>query len=74
MSENLDLRSQLRQRYTLENIISQDYKMARIFDLIETVGDTKTTILMTGPSGTGKSVLAAVHCPRPCSKASCSDT
>jgi DNA-binding NtrC family response regulator len=36
--------------------------MARIFDLIETVGDTKTTILMTGPSGTGKSVLArAVH-------------
>jgi DNA-binding NtrC family response regulator len=62
MSENQDLRSQLRERYSLENIISQDYKMAKIFDLIETVGDTKTTILMTGPSGTGKSVLArAVH-------------
>ena len=62
MSENQSLRSQLSRKFSLENIISQDYKMARIFDLIETVADTKTTILMTGPSGTGKSVLArAIH-------------
>ena len=62
MSENEGLRLQLEQKYSLENIISHDYKIAKIFDLVEAVADSKTTILMTGPSGTGKSVLArAIH-------------
>ena len=62
MSENESLRLQLEQKYSLENIISHSYKMAKIFDLIEAVADSKTTILMTGPSGTGKSILArAIH-------------
>ena len=62
MSENESLRLQLEQKYSLENIISHNYKMAKIFDLVETVADSTTTILMAGPSGTGKSVLArAIH-------------
>jgi len=62
MSENETLRLQLEQKYSLENIISHNYKMAKMFDLVEAVADSKTTILMTGPSGTGKSVLArAIH-------------
>ena len=60
ISENKDLRDQLEQKYSLANVISHDYKMARVFDLIESVADSSTTILMTGASGTGKSMLARI--------------
>jgi DNA-binding NtrC family response regulator len=77
MSENVSLRLQLEQKYSLENIISHDYKMAKIFDLVEAVADSTTTILMAGPSGTGKSILArAIHqrssrCNKPFVEVSC---
>jgi len=62
ISENVTLRSQLAHKYSLESILSCDYKMAKIFELVEAVADTKTTVLMTGPSGTGKTILArAIH-------------
>jgi DNA-binding NtrC family response regulator len=61
-AENRSLRKQLAERYSLDNIVGHDYKMLRVFDLVETVADTPTTILITGESGTGKSLVAhAIH-------------
>ncbi len=75
--ENRNLRNQLRHKYGLENIIGHDYKMLKIFDLIEAVADSKATVLITGQSGTGKSLIArAIHhrsdrCDKPCVEVSC---
>ena len=62
MEENRSLRNQLAERYSLGNIIGHDGKMLRVFDVIEAVADTPTTVLITGESGTGKSMVArAIH-------------
>jgi DNA-binding NtrC family response regulator len=62
MFENQTLRQQLDLRFGFENIVGHDYKMLKIFDLAEAVADSRTTVLMTGESGTGKSLLArAIH-------------
>jgi two-component system response regulator AtoC len=58
LRENRSLKEQLGLRYALDNIVGNDYKMLRVFDLIETVADTRTTVLITGESGTGKSLVA----------------
>ena len=60
--ENRSLKKQLDLRYSLDSVVGHDYKMLKIFDLIETVAETKTTVLISGESGTGKSLVArAIH-------------
>lgn len=44
------------------NILGSDARMRRVHDLIEAVAPSKTTVLMTGESGVGKSMVArAIH-------------
>src|SRR5512146_877556 len=60
--ENQSLREALDLRYGLDNIVGHDYKMLKTFDLIESVADSRTTVLIQGESGTGKSLIArAIH-------------
>jgi len=62
IQENRNLKDQLRSQFGLENIIGHDYKMLKVFDLIEAVADTKATVLISGQSGTGKSLIArSIH-------------
>src|SRR5215213_3006874 len=60
--ENQSLKQQLNLRFGLENVVGHDHKMLKIFDLVNAVADSRTTVLMSGESGTGKSLLArAIH-------------
>ena len=62
LAENRSLKDRLHKQTGLENIIGLDYKMAKIFELVESVADSRVTILLTGQSGTGKSLMArAIH-------------
>ncbi len=62
LNENQQLRQRLGERYAMSNIVGGDHRMQRVFDMIEAVAESRTTVLITGESGTGKSVIAsAVH-------------
>jgi two-component system response regulator HydG len=62
VKENKNLKAKLDRRYGRENIVGNDYKMAKLFDLIESVADTRATVLIYGESGTGKTMTArAIH-------------
>ena len=61
-SENAYLRSQLEERYRFEGIVGRSEPMRRLFQMLETVARTPSTILITGETGTGKELVArAVH-------------
>lgn len=60
--ENVRLKQQLRKKYSQKNIIGTSQAIQKIFSLIEKVADTDSTVLINGPSGTGKELIArAIH-------------
>jgi DNA-binding NtrC family response regulator len=62
IEENRNLKAQLDLRFGMENIVGHDHRMLRVFDMIDSVADTKATVLISGESGTGKSLIArAIH-------------
>lgn len=64
--ENLYLREQYRERTRFESLIGQSPVMQTIFDLIQNVAPTNSTVLITGETGTGKGLAAkAVHSNSP---------
>lgn len=64
--ENLYLREQYRERTRFESLIGQSPVMQKIFDLIQNVAPTNSTVLITGETGTGKGLAAkAIHSNSP---------
>ena len=60
--ENLLLKSQVRDRFGLQNIIGDSKVILDVIDLVRKVADTDSTILVLGESGTGKELVArAIH-------------
>ena len=61
-AENAYLRSQLAERYSFKGIVGRSRAMVDLFQLLETVSATSSTILVTGATGTGKELVArAIH-------------
>jgi len=56
------LKKALEERFGLENIVGKNHKMQAIYDLIEDISQSDSTVLIQGESGTGKELIArAIH-------------
>ncbi len=59
-SENALMRRDLSNKF--QNLVGKSKVMKEIFDLIESIADARSTVMLTGASGTGKELVArAIH-------------
>ncbi|MGA2272945.1 MAG: sigma-54 dependent transcriptional regulator [Bryobacteraceae bacterium] len=64
--ENTHLKRALKERYSFPNIIGKSERMVRTLDLVAQVASSRSTILITGETGTGKEIIAkAIHANSP---------
>ena len=60
--EVVQLREQLQSRYAFQDVLSKNPGMHAIFELVKNLGETTTTVLIEGETGTGKEMIArAIH-------------
>ena len=56
------LRKKINKQYRFEDIISQNHDIQKIFDILPDIATSGSTILLEGPSGSGKELFArAIH-------------
>ena len=56
--ENRMLKLQLKKKYVFKGIVGDSPSMHAVYELIEKIADTDSTVLITGESGTGKELIA----------------
>ena len=62
LAEVKQLRAEVQERYGFDNIIGATPAIREVFSLISAVADSSALVLLTGPTGTGKELLAhAIH-------------
>ena len=57
-NENESLRAQLEGRFSFGNIVTRDANLRSVLSVMESVAETRATVLLLGETGTGKSLLA----------------
>ncbi len=66
LSEIKNLTDHLKTQFRFSNIIGSNKEMDKIFNLLESVAETDSSVLITGESGTGKELAArAIHLNSP---------
>ena len=64
--ENTQLKRALKQRYSFPTILGKSERMVKMLDLVGQVASSRSTILITGETGTGKELVAkAIHSNSP---------
>lgn len=62
LDDNRLLRSQLRKKYSYDNVVGNSEAMIEVYKTIDKVKDSKATVLILGETGTGKELVArAIH-------------
>lgn len=62
LEEVRELRQRVHEEHNLENILSKSPKMLKVFDLIRSLAETDSGVMITGETGTGKELVArAIH-------------
>ncbi len=57
-----ELRQELNKKYSFHNIISKNSEMLKIFDILPSIAQSDSNVLIVGKSGTGKELIArAIH-------------
>ncbi len=56
--ENTLMKKQLKKKYAFEGLIGDSMQMHAVYEMIEKIADTDSTVLITGESGTGKELIA----------------
>jgi Nif-specific regulatory protein len=60
--ENIRLRQELSKKYRFGNLIGKSPRMLQLFEQIELIAESKSSVLLIGESGTGKELIAsAIH-------------
>jgi len=56
------LEKEIHKKFTFEDIISKNHKVLELFNILPNIAESDTTVLIHGPSGTGKELFArAIH-------------
>lgn len=62
LSSYEELKKEIKCAYTLEDIISKNHRIQQIFDILPNVAESESSVLIQGPSGSGKELFArALH-------------
>ncbi len=62
IEENLDLKAELKGKYSFSNVVGNSKALREVFTIIERVAPSSATVLILGESGTGKGLIArAIH-------------
>jgi len=60
--ENKILREEINRKYDFDNIVGKSPAIKKVFEMIQAVAETDSTVLISGNSGTGKELVArAIH-------------